>query len=67
MHVVEASEESPLIGLVLKVDLQVVAQMMVDNIMIVSRNQQTGRGMAVSEISPQLLSAFSVWSTCLFS
>lgn len=58
MHVVEASEESPLLGLVLKVDPQVVAQMMVDSSLNAARNRQTGRGMAVSEISPQLLSAF---------
>ncbi|MFZ5811978.1 MAG: AraC family transcriptional regulator N-terminal domain-containing protein [Thermodesulfobacteriota bacterium] len=57
MHVVEASKETPLLGLVLKVDLQVVAQMMIDSTLTVARTQQTGRGMAVSEISPQLLSA----------
>jgi AraC-like DNA-binding protein len=58
VHVVEASRESPLLGLVLKVDLQVVAQMMVDSSLNGARAQQTGRGMAVSEISPQLLGAF---------
>ncbi len=58
MQVVEASEASPLLGVILKVDLQVVSRMMVDSSLPVSRPQQTGRGMAVSRVSAPLLDAF---------
>lgn len=54
-NVVEASREVPLLGLVLKIDLRAVTQLMVDSNLPISRTQQTGRGMAVSEVSKSLL------------
>lgn len=58
MNVVEASREKPLLALVLKIDLQVVARMMVESSLPVSRGGQTGRGMAVGKVCPLLLNAF---------
>lgn len=57
-NVVEASREIPLLGLVLKIDLSVAAQLMVDGSLPISRTQQPGRGMTVSEVCVPLLSAF---------
>ncbi len=56
--VLEASKETPLLGLVLKVDLRMVAQLMVDRSLPFSRTPQAGRGMAVSKVSVPLLNAF---------
>ncbi|MGD9503972.1 MAG: AraC family transcriptional regulator N-terminal domain-containing protein [Syntrophobacteraceae bacterium] len=56
-NVVEASKEVPLLGLVLRIDLRVVAQLMVDGNLPVSRTPQSGRGMTVSEICAPLLNA----------
>lgn len=57
-NVVSASREAPLLSLVLKLDLRMVAQLMVDSSMPMARNQQSGRGMAVCEVSGPLLDSF---------
>lgn len=57
-NVVEASKEVPLLGLVLKLDLRVVAQLMVDSSLPHPRARRSGRGLAVSEVCPPLLNAF---------
>jgi AraC-like DNA-binding protein len=57
--IIMASEEAPLLGLVFKLDLNVVSQLMVDSNLPVSRSPNTGTGMAVSEVSAQLLGNFS--------
>ncbi|CCH48368.1 AraC family transcriptional regulator [Pseudodesulfovibrio piezophilus] len=57
--IIMASEEEPLLGLVFKLDLNVVSQLMVDSKLPVSRSPNTGTGMAVSEVSAQLLNNFS--------
>ncbi|WFS61828.1 AraC family transcriptional regulator [Pseudodesulfovibrio thermohalotolerans] len=57
-QVIQASKEKPLLSLVLKIDLRMVAQLMVDSNLPVARNQQPGRGMAVSEVSGPLLDSF---------
>lgn len=57
-NVVEASRDVPLLGLVLKVDLRAVAQLIVDTNLPMPRAQQTDRGMAVSEVAKPLLDAF---------
>lgn len=57
-NVVEASKEIPLLGLVLTIDLRVVAQLMVDSGLPCPQERQAGRGMAVSEVHAPLLSAF---------
>lgn len=48
-NVVEASKESPLLGLALKIDLCVVAQLMVDSSLPMSPTQQSGRGMSFDQ------------------
>lgn len=57
-HVTEASKDAPLLGLIMKLDLRVVSQLLVDGDLPVHRVQQSPRGMAVSEVSPALLNAF---------
>jgi len=57
--IIMASEEAPLLGLVFKLDLNVVSQLMVDSNLPASRSPNTGTGMAVSEVSAQLLNNFS--------
>ena len=61
-NVVEASPEVPLLGLALKLDMHMLAQMMVDSNLHVAqpviRTGISGRGMRVSEVSMPLLNAF---------
>ena len=57
-NVVEASPEVPLLGMVLKLDMRLLAQMMVDSNLPVARAGRSGRGMRVSEICMPLLNAF---------
>jgi len=57
-HVTEASKDVPLLGLIMKLDLRVVSQLLVDSDLPIHRVQQSTRGMAVSEVSPSLLNAF---------
>jgi AraC-like DNA-binding protein len=58
-NVKDASEEVPLLGLVMKLDLSMVAQLLVDSHMPLHRVRQSSRGIAASEISPQLLEVFA--------
>jgi AraC-like DNA-binding protein len=57
-NVTEASKEIPLLGLVMKLDLNVVAQLLVDSQAPLHRIQQSSRGIAASQASPQLFEAF---------
>jgi AraC-like DNA-binding protein len=57
-HVTEASKDVPLLGLIMKLDLRVVSQLLVDSDLPVHRVQQSTRGMAVSEVTPSLFNAF---------
>jgi AraC-like DNA-binding protein len=57
-NVTEASEEVPLLGLVMKLDLSVMSQLLVDSQMPLHRVRQPSRGIAVSEVSSHLLNAF---------
>ena len=65
-NVVETSPEVPLLGLALKLDMHMLAQMMVDSnlpishpvVRPVTRTGRSGRGMRVSEVSMPLLNAF---------
>ncbi|MGE4420719.1 MAG: AraC family transcriptional regulator [Pseudodesulfovibrio sp.] len=57
-NVTKASKEAPLLSLVLKIDLRMVAQLMVDSNLPAPRNRQPGRGMAVCEVSGPLLDGF---------
>ncbi len=57
-NVIEASPETPLLGLVLKFDLHVLAQLMLDSNLTITRPQKSGRGMNISEIDAPVLNAF---------
>ncbi|XXJ20587.1 AraC family transcriptional regulator [Desulfovibrio caledoniensis] len=57
-NIVTASKETPLLSLVLKIDLPMVAQLMVDSNLPAPRTRQTGRGMAVCQVSEPLLDGF---------
>ncbi|WP_461209330.1 AraC family transcriptional regulator [Desulfocurvus sp. DL9XJH121] len=58
-NVVEASRETPLLGLVMRIDLRAVTRLLVDGALPQPRGARTGRGMAVSEISLPLVQAFN--------
>jgi len=57
-QIIEASREKPFIGLVLKLKRRSIAEMFVDSDVPLPRSQQTGRAMAVSEVTLPLLDAF---------
>lgn len=57
-QITEASPDKPYLGLILKLDLRELAQLMVDSSLPISRVQQAGRGMAVGKLSVPLLNAF---------
>ncbi len=57
-NVVEASKDVPLLGAVLKLDLRLVSQLMVDSNLPSPRTAQSGRCIALDEVSAPLLEAF---------
>jgi AraC-like DNA-binding protein len=57
-QIIEASREKPCLGLVLKLDLHEVSQLMVDSHLPPPRAQQSSRGMATGEVTLPLLTAF---------
>jgi len=57
-QVIEASKERPLLGLKLTFDIQEVSQLLIDSNFPHHRAQQSGHGMATSEITLPLLTAF---------
>jgi AraC-like DNA-binding protein len=57
-QVTEASKECPYLGLTLRLDLKVMAQLIMDNKLPLPSVRSSGRGMAVSEVSTPLLDAF---------
>ncbi|WP_246166920.1 AraC family transcriptional regulator [Oryzomonas japonica] len=58
VHIVEASEEKPCLGLVLKLDQREISQLMVDSHLPPPRAQQSGRGMLLGEMTLPLVNAF---------
>ena len=56
--IIEASREKPYLGLMLKLDLREISQLMVDSNLPPSRSQQSSRGMATGEVTIQLTNAF---------
>lgn len=58
VRVTEASREKPYLGLRLKLDLREVSQLMLDSNLPKPPAQQTSRGMATGEVTPQLVGAF---------
>lgn len=57
-NVATASKDVPLLGLVLKLDLGVVSQLLVDSNLPAMRSPKAGSGMAVSEVSASLINNF---------
>jgi AraC-like DNA-binding protein len=57
-QVIEASAEKPYLGLMLKLDLKEVSQLIVDSNLPLQNTRAAARGIAVSEISLPLLNAF---------
>jgi AraC-like DNA-binding protein len=57
-QVIEASRERPCLGLVLKLDLREIAQLMADSQLPLPRTQQSSRGIAIGEVTLPLVNAF---------
>lgn len=58
MHIVEASPAKPYLGVVLKLDLHVVAELMMQSGMPPPTEHPSDRGMVIGETTPHLLHAF---------
>lgn len=58
VQIIEASREKPCLGLMLKLDLREMSQLMADSNLPPPRTQQTNRGMATGEVTLPLLTAF---------
>ncbi|AJE04842.1 AraC family transcriptional regulator [Geobacter pickeringii] len=58
VQVVEASREKPYLGLMLKLDVREIAQLMGDSHLPPPRAQQSSRGMATGRVTLPLLTAF---------
>lgn len=58
VQIIEACPEKPYLGLRLKLNLREVSQLMIDSNLPPPRVQQSGRGMATSEVTLPLLIAF---------
>lgn len=58
MHIVEASCEKPYLGVMLKLDLHVVAELMMQSGMPPPAEHPSDRGMVLGETTPHLLHAF---------
>ena len=57
-QIIDASREKPCLGLVLELDQREISQLMVDSNLPALRIQQSGRVMAVGEVTLPLLTAF---------
>lgn len=58
-QILEASPEKPYLGLTMELDLRLIAQLMLDNKTMVSKQSKDRLGIAVSEVSTALLDAFN--------
>lgn len=58
VQITEASQERPYLGLMLKLDLREISQLMVDSNLPLPRVQQSSRGMATGEVTLALVNAF---------
>lgn len=57
-QIIDASEDRPYLGLLLKLDSREISQLMVDSNLPAPRVQQANRGMATGEVTLPLLNAF---------
>jgi AraC-like DNA-binding protein len=67
VQIIEASYEKPYLGLRLKLDLREMSLLMVDSNLPAPRSQQSERGMATGEVTPELLNAFQRLVDLLFN
>lgn len=58
VHIFEASQEKPCLGLVLKLDQREISQLMVDSNLPKPRAQKSNRGIMIGELTSPLLNAF---------
>jgi AraC-like DNA-binding protein len=58
-QIIEASQDKPYLGLTMELDLRIISQLMLENRMPASRSSKDRLGIAVSEVSAQLLDAFN--------
>jgi AraC-like DNA-binding protein len=58
VQIIKASQEKPYLGLILKLDRREISQLMVDSNLPPPPAQQSGRGMAIGEVTLPLLIAF---------
>jgi AraC-like DNA-binding protein len=58
VQIINASPEKPYLGLVLRLDQREISQLMVDSNLPPPRPQQSSRGMATSEVTQPLITAF---------
>jgi len=58
VQIVEASSEKPCLGMMLKLDLREISQLMVDSNLPPPRAKQSSSGMALGEVTLPLLNAF---------
>ena len=58
VQIIQASQEKPYLGLILKLDRREIAQLMLDSHLPPPRAQQSSRGMAIGEVTLPLLIAF---------
>jgi AraC-like DNA-binding protein len=58
VQIIQASQEKPYLGLILKLDRREISQLMVDSNLPPPRAQQSSRGMAIGEVTLPLLIAF---------
>jgi AraC-like DNA-binding protein len=59
VQIMDATKQTPYLGLKLMLDLGEISKMMVDSNLPAPRVQQSSRGMATGKVTPQLLNAFT--------
>jgi AraC-like DNA-binding protein len=57
-QITEASKQKPYLGLMMRLDLKAISQMMVDRSLPIPKLRKASRGIAVSKVSMPLLNAF---------
>ncbi|YCA17829.1 AraC family transcriptional regulator [Vibrio sp. AK197] len=57
-RITEASEEKPYLGVILELDLQEIAQLIIDSKLTFNQGKKTQKGIAVGQLSTSLLDAF---------
>ncbi|WP_427982062.1 AraC family transcriptional regulator N-terminal domain-containing protein [Agarivorans sp.] len=58
-NIVEASEDAPYLGVILRLDLPEISQLIVDSELSFTPSKEAHKGIATSELTPSLVDAFS--------